>query len=125
MISRDDTSEPVYLPAKLLEEQTASNIAHAIECSLPELSSASLQSAAAEVFEWVFVQLMGGHVAANRLSHSILAHRMPDVVIDDGRCAMHQIHLAFLGTVRPWSLTGPMYSLNTGFQNAGNQAKLI
>ena len=124
-ISKDGTYDPIYLPAKILAEQSASNIAHAVESSLPELSSSSLQALARDTYEWLFLQLMGDHVAANRLSHTILAHRMGDVVIDDARCAMHQNHLGFLGTVRPWSLTGPMYSLNTGLQNAGNQTKLI
>ena len=113
------------MPAKILEQQTASNIVHALQTSLPELSASRLQELAKNVHEWIFAQFMGDAVSANRLAQSILANMMQDVVIDDARCAMHQAHLVFVNTVRSWGLTGPMYSLSTGIRNSGNQVKLI
>ena len=111
--------EPFVLPAKILEQQTASNIVHALQTSLPELSTSRLQELAKHVYEWVFTQFMGDALSVNRLAQSILANMMQDVVIDDARCAMHQAHLVFVNTVRSWGLTGPMYSLSTGIRNSG------
>ena len=43
--------EPFYLPAKILAQQTASNIVHALQTSLPELSASRLQELAKNVYE--------------------------------------------------------------------------
>ena len=123
-IARDGKWEPIYVPPKILEGQTASCIVASLEESLPQLKSSIVQKLAKDVYRWIFLQLMGDHVSANRLAQSILAQRVPDVCINDVRCAMHQAHHVFLGLVRPWNITAPMYSLGTGVRSSANQAKL-
>ena len=123
-VARDDNWEPIYLAAKILENTTASNMVACLEESLPELATSRVQELAKDVYHWCFLQLMGDHIAANRLAQAILAHRLPDVLIQDARCAMHQAHHVFLGMTRPWNITAPMYSIGTGIRSGANQTKM-
>ena len=100
-VSRVRSAGLCLYTGNILEHQTSTNIVHALESSLPELSTSRVQALAKEVYKWIFTQLMGDFVAANRLAQAILAHHMPNVCIDDGRCAMHQAHLTFLAPCAP------------------------
>ena len=117
---------PVYIPGKIVERTTATCIFEALNVSMPELSSESLQKLLQDPsLEWLFVALMGDSIASNRLAQAGLARSLPNAIVDCARCLMHQAQLAFLGGVRPLNLTGVLYSLSSGLAASGPQDKLL
>ena len=116
--------EPIYIPAKHLQRTSAGNIVSALDIVIPDMSMARLQ-AATEKYEFVLLASMCDFVAANRLVQAGMAAAMPDVLVMEGRCSLHQCHICCNTSVKPWKITPAMHSLGGSFSNARNQCKLI
>ena len=70
------------------------------------------------------MELSGDDIAANGLVIAKYAMSMPNVVVDNGKCCMHQGHLAFMGAAGPMNLCSPLHALGCAFKAYGNQLKL-
>ena len=90
---------------------------------MPSISARNLK-AAKEKVDWLFFGGMGDDIAANGLVIAKYAMSMPNVVVDNGKCCMHQGHLAFMGATCPMNLCSPLHALGCAFKAYGNQLKL-
>ena len=117
--------EPIYISAKMLQRTSAVNMFSALDIVIPDMSMARLQ-AATEKYEFVLLlALMCDFVAANQVIQAGMAAAMPDVLVMEGRCSLHQCHICFNTSVKPWKITPAMHSLGGSFSNASSQCKLI
>ena len=123
-ISTGSGYTPIYIPARVVASTCASNLVAAMEDTLPECKFANIQ-AASKKFDWVMYGTMCDHAAPNRATQACCAAEMPDALLDEGRCCLHQNHICFKATTRPWELTGSLHALGTGFHNSTNQKKLF
>ena len=62
-------SSPVYLPGKMLEKQTASNMYKALDVSMPSISARNLKAAKDKV-DWLFFGGMGDSMNSRSTSRS-------------------------------------------------------
>ena len=125
MVSLNGATHTAYVPAKILGDKTAETMLDAMGSALPELAPARLQPLAKSVFDRGFCSHMSDFVSSNRLTHALAAYNMPDMCLDEGRCAMHQAHLVFVHASKPFGLTSPLFSLHQGLQNANNKVKFV
>ena len=96
---------PIYVPARVVENTTASCLFSAVDSAVPQLCCSNLDKIASTGL-WVYLGLMGDAVGANRLTQAGMAYFTRNALVADDVCLWHQMHLSHQGSCKTKNIAG-------------------
>ena len=119
MVRLNDEVAPIYVPARVIERTTSSNLFAAVDTAIPEVSVAKL-SEVAKTGRMVYMGLMGDGVSSNGLTMAGMAYKNPEALVGDDKCLWHQMHLAHLGCCKMQNIAGRPFQFSNSYSKRFN-----
>ena len=119
MVRLNDSVAPIYVPARVIEKTSSSNIFAAVDTAVPEVSVAKLNEVA-KTGRWVYMGLLGDGVPSNGLTMAGMAYKNPEALVGDDKCLWHQMHLAHLGCCKMQNIAGRPFQFSNSYSKRFN-----
>lgn len=121
-----DAGRPVYVPAKITSSSSGKAMFTVINKAVPELAVETLKPLSApSATTLLYYGVVADAVASNGMLPAVIAHTMEHALVDERKCALHQLNIATDKSIAPLDLINPAFCLHCSSQQHRNQEDLM